>query len=614
MKSFLELYEEIEKTHNPVVMAFGRMNPPTTGHLKLIHKIREVAEKNHAPHHIIVSHSQDTKKNPLSAKQKIKHLRRYSPGTNFESSSSEEPSIFHHATRLYNKGHDHLIVVAGSDRVKEFQTTLDKYNDVKGKHGFYKFKKISVVSAGHRDPDAEGAEGMSATKMREHAKNNNFAGFREGVPSHVSDEHTKELMHDVRKGMGLNEQIYRGSFKAIFLTGGPGSGKDIIIREAIAESKMTEINFTQAIDFLGDKQKLSEKTNDYRRESIRRRSPLIINGPADDYEKVSYIKEELEELGYETMMIFVGTTNEISKQRNESLSKMMNESARYHKWNKSQKNINSFYEIFETFIGFDNTGNLDTKEEDIHTVYENTNLFLDSNRFTDVAEGWLKRNRGVLTESKPILRALPLPKEPNFNYDNDKKKRLKGGDTSGKEPKSVRPTGLGGEWNTRTNGSGLTGGAGLGGMGETVEYSNASPASNAMPGGGSVNPLSSDYDVPKKKKLRTFKEYNGFQNDVESGLGGVLGGASNKEGMDTYKDLNRNVGVIIKKKGKKKFNEDCVVELEKGLQKLDSHSYDSIDSLMKKIAVKHGITGKDLHNDFKKKHGKIPDDWIKGKK
>jgi len=151
-------------------------------------------------------------------------------------------------------------------------------------------------------------------------------------------------------------------------------------------------------------------------------------------------------------------------------------------------------------------------------------------------------------------------------------------------------------------------------MGETVEYSNASPASNAMPGGGSVNPLSSDYDVPKKKKLRTFKEYNGFQNDVESGLGGVLGGASNKEGMDTYKDLNRNVGVIIKKKGKKKFNEDCVVELEKGLQKLDSHSYDSIDSLMKKIADRHGITGKDLHNDFKKKHGKIPDDWIKGKK
>jgi hypothetical protein len=209
---------------------------------------------------------------------------------------------------------------------------------------------------------------------------------------------------------------------------------------------------------------------------------------------------------------------------------------------------------------------------------------------------------------------MPPPKEPNFNYDNDKKKRLKRGDQSGTEPKSAKPDGIGSEWNTRTNGSGLTGGAGLGGMGESTEYSNANPASTAMPGGGSVNPLSNVYDVSKKKKLRTFKEFNGFQNDVESGLGGVLGGASNKEGMDTYKDLNRNVGIIIKKKGKKKFNENHVTELEKGLQKLDSHSYDSIDSLMKKIADKHGITGKDLHNDFKKKHGKIPDDWIKGKK
>ena len=107
----------------------------------------------------------------------------------------------------------------------------------------------------------------------------------------------------------------RGLFKAIFITGGPGSGKDVIIREAIASNKITELNFIQARDYLADKQKLSEKSNDYRRESIRTRNSLIINCSADDIIRIEHIKEELEDLGYQTMMIFVSTTNEASKQR-----------------------------------------------------------------------------------------------------------------------------------------------------------------------------------------------------------------------------------------------------------------------------------------------------------
>ena len=218
MKNFLELSEETGKTHKPVVMAFGRMNPPTTGHLKLIDKVKHEADKQGAKHVVVVSHSQDSKKNPLSGEQKLKHLKRYSPGTHFEVSDKEHPTILHHAAKLSAKGHDKLTVIAGSDRVKEMHDLLHKYNGVKGRHGHYHFKKIEVKSAGHRDPDAEGAEGMSGTKMREHAKNKDFHSFRHGVPSHVSDEHAKELMHDVRKGMGLNEEINRGLFKAIFLT------------------------------------------------------------------------------------------------------------------------------------------------------------------------------------------------------------------------------------------------------------------------------------------------------------------------------------------------------------------------------------------------------------
>ena len=187
MKSFKQLVVEQKNDHNPVVTAFGRMNPPTTGHLKLIDKVKEIADKQKAPHVIAVSHSQDSKKNPLTPQQKINHLNRYSPGTHFVGASSNSPTILHHASNLYAAGHKHLIMVAGSDRVKEYHDLLNRYNGVEGKHGHFKFDKIEVKSAGHRDPDAEGAEGMSGSKMRQHAKNNDFSSFRQGVPSHVSD-------------------------------------------------------------------------------------------------------------------------------------------------------------------------------------------------------------------------------------------------------------------------------------------------------------------------------------------------------------------------------------------------------------------------------------------
>ena len=626
MKSFLELYEEQEKTHKPVVMAFGRMNPPTTGHLKLIDKVRELADKHEAHHEVVVSHSQDSKKNPLSGEQKVKHLKRYSPGTNFKSASKDEPTLIHHAARLHAAGHDHLIMVAGSDRVKEYHDLLHKYNGKPDKSGHvpYNFKKIEVKSAGHRDPDAEGAEGMSGTKMREHAKQNDFSSFRQGIPSHVSDHHAKDLMNDVRKGMGLNEDVSRGRFKAIFVTGGPGSGKDLIIREAIAESKIAELNFIQASDYLADKQKLSEHSRDFRRETLRNRGPLIINGPADDNARISYIKEELEELGYDTLMIFVNTSNEASKERNSLLSRMMVESVRQDKWLKSQDNNRRFLDMFENFMTFDNTGNLDTLEEDIHNVYQSTKLFLDSDYINESANDWFERNSkidinnkintlfkddnyvkesikqnqkfssqrrnfadgpaditpdnraggsdtdsirgntfprknpngrtytygqnaGVYAESGPTIKFSPEPKEPKFNFDKDKEKRLKKGDSSIRDSKLAKPDGVGPTYDTR--GAGGVNAA----LGENQEYSNANPATTAMPSGGSPNPLSSDYDQKKvfKKFRKTIKEYNGFQNDTEMGVGGVLGGSSNKEGMDSYKDPMRNIGIEIKKKKKK---------------------------------------------------------------
>ena len=631
MKSFLELYEEKEKTHKPVVMAFGRMNPPTTGHLKLIDKVRETAEKMGAKHEVIISHSQDSKKNPLSAEQKVKHLKRYSPGTKFVASDKSHPTLMHHAERLYKAGQDHLIMVAGSDRVKEYPDLLHKYNGVANKNGHvpYHFKKITVVSAGHRDPDAEGAEGMSGTKMREHAKNNDFSSFRQGVPSHVADHHARELMKDVRKGMGLNEDVDRGMFKAIFVTGGPGSGKDIVIREAIAESKAVEINSVQAYAYLTDKQKLTEKTNDVRREAIRNRGPLIINGPADDAQRMIYVKEELEDMGYETQMVFVDTTDEVSRQRNEKLDRTISESIRHDKWIQSQNLKEAYSQNFNNFILFDNVGTYDVIEEDITDTYQKINQFIGTKSFNDVAFSWLEnhgklnindtfnylfkeeknvkndskifkfktstssradgpaditpdnragstgpdsvrgdtparknpnrtytygQNAGVYAESGPTIKVTPQAKEPNFQKDKDKEKRLKRGDTSLRPQGMGKPAGVGQEYDSRAGGQGAAAGAGLGQnlYGETQEYSNASQNGTAMLGAKlEPNPLAEK--KPFNKFRKNIKEFNGFQNDTESGLGGTLGGASNKEGMDTYKDLNRNIGIqIITKKKKKK--------------------------------------------------------------
>jgi len=202
MINFIKFLSE-QKIKKPVVFAFGRMNPPTTGHEALVNKVKEVARENNASHEIVLSHSQDAKKNPLTPEQKLLHAKRFFPDTNITLASKEHPTLIHHLGRLNQEGHDHAIVVAGSDRVPEYQALINKYNGIADKKGNipFNFKKVDVVSSGDRDPDSEGVEGMSASKMREHALTNNFDEFRKGVPSHISDAHAKEMFDHVKQGM-----------------------------------------------------------------------------------------------------------------------------------------------------------------------------------------------------------------------------------------------------------------------------------------------------------------------------------------------------------------------------------------------------------------------------
>lgn len=201
---FRDFLREQKEKH--AVLAFGRMNPITSGHEKLVQKVKDIAGAVGGSHHIVLSHSQDSRKNPLSAAQKIKHAKRAFSGTNFSTSSKDEPTFFDAAEKLHKQGVTHLHMVAGSDRLDNYNKFLHQYN---GTHpgARFNFKSIKLHSAGERDPDAEGTTGISASKMREFAGKGNYKKFKQGAPSSMSDEHVKQMYNDVRKGMKLHESI-----------------------------------------------------------------------------------------------------------------------------------------------------------------------------------------------------------------------------------------------------------------------------------------------------------------------------------------------------------------------------------------------------------------------
>lgn len=183
-----------------LVFAFGRMNPPTNGHGKLITKVKRMAQQMRADHLVIASHSQDKVKNPLDANTKLKHLKAMFPNTNIIASDRSAPSFIAQLKKVSGK-YDNVIMVAGSDRVPHFQKLLDQYN---GKD--FTFKSVKCVSAGERDPDSDGVAGISASKMRLYAKNNDFNNFKRGLPTGYRG--AKQLFDDVRAGMQLKEGVH----------------------------------------------------------------------------------------------------------------------------------------------------------------------------------------------------------------------------------------------------------------------------------------------------------------------------------------------------------------------------------------------------------------------
>ena len=191
----------VPKTKGTLTIAFGRFNPPTVGHQQLMDVAASSSQADGGDYLIYPSRSQDKKKNPLDADTKISYMRQMFPAHSERIvNDAANKTIFDVLKKAHNDGYTNVRIVGGSDRVKEFEKLSNNYNGQ-----LYAFDAIEVVSAGERDPDAKGVEGMSASRMRLAAAEGDFRKFREGLPPEMKRKAAQELFDSVRASMSISE-------------------------------------------------------------------------------------------------------------------------------------------------------------------------------------------------------------------------------------------------------------------------------------------------------------------------------------------------------------------------------------------------------------------------
>lgn len=575
-----------------IVFTFGRFTPPTIGHAKLINKVVDYAKETGSENRIYTSKSFDNEKNPIPYSEKVSFLRQLFP----QAKIADDPkahTAFHVAKLLSDEGFRDVTMIVGSDRVEEFKNTIGKYIKDRNDPSFdpkkhYSFDKWNVVSAGERDPDAQGVEGMSGTKMRDAVRRGDMKAFASGVPSKnaklvkkIFDTVKKNLTEDVsmdidsgidhkklgpmldsfskfaseklgikasptidlskaedgspsfgaynpqnnsiyivtknrhpmdifrtvahelvhhkqkedgkigkdiakegatgspqeneanaeagkimrwfaksnpdmfKKGYVVEESLMLdegindpGTFKAVFLAGGPGSGKDYVMKQVIAGNGLQEINSDLAFEFLMRKAGLDFRMPDSEeaeRDVVRARGKkitkqqqslaltgrrgVIINGTADDPEKIVAIKKELESMGYDTMMVFVDTRDEVSKQRNIARGAIggreVPEKIRKEKWESSQKAKPVFSRVFgkDNFVAIDNSEDIRTAPKEVkdRVTKQFQDVFKQVRKFSveqpiknPKAREWIEaeaQSRGI-TDFKPIRSTAFGSKKP----------------------------------------------------------------------------------------------------------------------------------------------------------------------------------------------------------
>ena len=192
----------VPKTKGTLTVAFGRFNPPHAGHLQLMDTAAAAAAEEESDYLIVPSRSNDPKKNPLDADTKVAFMRGMFP---LHSSRIQNDvntrTIFDVLKKAHNDGYANVRIVGGADRVKEFDKLANNYNGA-----LYQFDNVEVLSAGDRDPDADGVEGMSASRLRLAASENDFRTFKSAMPEGMRPKDARELFNTVRASMGINEE------------------------------------------------------------------------------------------------------------------------------------------------------------------------------------------------------------------------------------------------------------------------------------------------------------------------------------------------------------------------------------------------------------------------
>jgi len=192
----------VPKTRGTLTIAFGRFNPPHAGHQQLMDTAAAAAEAEESDYMIVPSRSNDPKKNPLDADTKVAFMRGMFPQHSSRIQNDQNTrTIFDVLKKAHNDGYTNVRIVGGADRVKEFDKLANNYNG-----SLYQFDNVEVVSAGDRDPDADGVEGMSASRLRLAASENDFKTFMSAMPEGFPRREAKQLFDTTRMSMGINEE------------------------------------------------------------------------------------------------------------------------------------------------------------------------------------------------------------------------------------------------------------------------------------------------------------------------------------------------------------------------------------------------------------------------
>jgi len=190
------------KSKGTLTIAFGRFNPPHIGHQQLMDTAKAAADQEQGDYIIVPSRSNDPKKNPLDADTKVAFMRgMFQQHAGRIQNDVNTRTIFDVLKKAHADGYENVRIVGGADRVGEFSKLANNYNGT-----LYQFNNVEVISAGDRDPDAEGVEGLSASRLRLAAAENDYKTFRSAMPDTMRPREVKDLYNTLRMSMGINEE------------------------------------------------------------------------------------------------------------------------------------------------------------------------------------------------------------------------------------------------------------------------------------------------------------------------------------------------------------------------------------------------------------------------